>query len=69
MTAPILVTGAPGNVGTPLVNELLGLGARVRVAARNVNAARAELGDAVEVVPFDLGRPEISSGTNVSQSA
>ncbi|MEO5966481.1 MAG: SDR family oxidoreductase [Candidatus Limnocylindrales bacterium] len=59
MTAPILVTGAPGNVGTPLVNELLGLGARVRVAARNVNAARAEVGDAVEVVPFDFERPEM----------
>ena len=58
MTAPVLVTGAPGNVGTPLVLELLRLGARVRVAARDVTAARATLGDALEVVPFDFERPD-----------
>ncbi len=27
MSAPVLVTGAPGNVGTPLVREMLRLGA------------------------------------------
>jgi uncharacterized protein YbjT (DUF2867 family) len=54
MSAPILVTGAPGNAGTPLVRELLGLGADVRAAARNPTAARSALGDAVEVVPFDM---------------
>lgn len=57
MTAPIIVTGAPGNVGTPLVLELLHLGAPVRVAARDVAAARAVFGDAVDVVPFDFERP------------
>ena len=57
MTAPILVTGAPGNVGTPLVRELLRLGAQVRVAARDVTAARTAFGDAVEVVPFDFADP------------
>ena len=58
MTAPVLVTGAPGNVGTPLVEELLRLGARVRVAAWDVAAARTAFGDAVEVVHFDFERPE-----------
>lgn len=57
MIAPILVTGSPGNVGTPLVHELLRLGAAVRVAARNVDAARAAFGESVEVVPFDYTDP------------
>ena len=58
MTAPILVTGAPGNVGTPLVQELLRLGAAVRVAAWDPDLARRDLGGAVEVVPFDFTRAE-----------
>jgi uncharacterized protein YbjT (DUF2867 family) len=57
MTSPILVTGAPGNVGTPLVQELLRLGASVRVAAWDVVIARAAFGSAVEVVPFDFTDP------------
>lgn len=55
--APVLVTGAPGNVGTPLVDELLVLGASVRVAAWDVDAARAAFGDRVEVVHFDFTDP------------
>jgi uncharacterized protein YbjT (DUF2867 family) len=55
--APILVTGAPGNMGTPLVTELLGLGASVRVAAWDVGAARAAFPDAVEIVRFDFADP------------
>jgi uncharacterized protein YbjT (DUF2867 family) len=58
LTAPILVTGAPGNVGTPLVAELLRLGAPVRVAAWDAAAASAAFGDAVEVVHFDFLRPD-----------
>ncbi len=54
---PILVTGAPGNVGTPLVGELLALGARVRVAAWDVDAARAAFGETVEIVRFDFADP------------
>jgi uncharacterized protein YbjT (DUF2867 family) len=54
MSAPILVTGAPGNTGTPLVRELLALGAAVRVAARDPVAARSVFGEAVEVVRFDM---------------
>jgi uncharacterized protein YbjT (DUF2867 family) len=57
LTAPVLVTGAPGNVGTPLVAELLGLGVPVRVAAWDVAVARGAFGDSVEVVPFDFTRP------------
>ena len=55
--APVLVTGVPGNMGTPLVDELLGLGASVRVAARDVDAARAAFGERVEVVHFDFADP------------
>lgn len=57
MTSPILVTGAPGNVGTPLVHELLLLGAPVRVAAWDVAAARTAFGDGVEIVRFDFADP------------
>ena len=58
MNGPVLVTGAPGNVGTPLVAELLALGARVRVAAWDVDIAHRAFGDAVDVVPFDFTLPE-----------
>ena len=57
MIAPILVTGAPGNVWTPLVHELIRLGAAVRVAAWNVHAARAAFGESVEMVPFEYTDP------------
>ena len=57
MTAPILVTGATGNVGAPLVRELLGLGAPVRVAARDPDAAAAALGGGVDAVRFDITDP------------
>ncbi len=50
----VLVTGAPGNVGTPLVEALLDLGARVRVAARDVDSARAVFGDRADIVRFDF---------------
>jgi len=54
---PILVTGASGNMGTPLVEALLDLGAAVRVAARDTDSARAAFGDRVEVVRFDFTDP------------
>ncbi len=54
---PILVTGATGNMGTPLVGRLLELGATVRVAARDVEAARLGFGERVEVVRFDFADP------------
>lgn len=54
MSAPILVTGAPGNVGTPLVDELLRRGVDVRVAAFHTAAARSTLPPDVASVPFDF---------------
>jgi uncharacterized protein YbjT (DUF2867 family) len=57
MSPPVLITGAPGNVGTPLVHELLRLAAPVRVAAWDVGAARAAFGEAVDVVRFDFTDP------------
>ncbi|MCU0466373.1 MAG: SDR family oxidoreductase [Anaerolineae bacterium] len=58
MTSPILVTGAPGNVGTEVVRELLKRGAAVRVAAFDPASAKQVFGDTVEVVGFDFLRPE-----------
>jgi len=57
--APILVTGAPGNVGTPLIAELVKLGASVRVGARDAERARHVIGDLpnVSIVPFDFHDP------------
>lgn len=43
------VTGAPGNVGTPLVRALLARDAQVRVLARRPEQARAAFADAPEV--------------------
>ncbi len=57
----ILVTGAPGNMGTPLVAGLLDLGARIRVAARDVENARAAFGETVEIVRFDFADPSTFS--------
>ena len=54
----VLVTGATGTVGEPLVRELLDVEASVRVATRDPERARDTFGDAPEYVEFDLGRPE-----------
>ena len=53
----ILVTGATGNVGRLVVDELLALGA-TDVRALTNNPAKAALPDGVEVVEGFLGRPE-----------
>ncbi|MGH8880550.1 MAG: SDR family oxidoreductase, partial [Stackebrandtia sp.] len=52
----ILVTGATGNVGRPLVAALLSQGARVRAVTRD--AASAGLPEGVEVVEAECGRPD-----------
>ncbi len=57
MTGAILVTGAPGNVGTAVVGGLKGR-ADVRVAAFDPARAQAELGPGLEYVPFDFLKPE-----------
>lgn len=54
----VLVTGATGTVGEPLVRELLDAEPVVRVATRDPERARNEFGDGPEYVEFDLGRPE-----------
>ena len=53
----ILVTGATGNVGRLVIDELLALGAR-HVRAMTDHPGRAALPADVEVVPGYLGRPE-----------
>lgn len=57
MTEKIFVTGAPGNVGSPLVKKLIELGADFRIGAYDVDAARKQFGDAVEIVKFDFLDP------------
>jgi uncharacterized protein YbjT (DUF2867 family) len=52
----ILVTGATGNVGRLVVDELVARGAAVR--ALTIDPAKAALPPAVEVVTGYLGRPE-----------
>jgi nucleoside-diphosphate-sugar epimerase len=52
VSTPVLVTGAPGNVGTPPVPELARAGTSVRVAAwdpQGAESAFADL-DGIEVV-------------------
>ncbi|GAA3434813.1 NAD(P)H-binding protein [Kutzneria kofuensis] len=52
----ILVTGATGEIGRTVVDELLARGLKVRATTRNPE--RARLPDGVEVVRADLGDPE-----------
>lgn len=53
----ILVTGATGNVGKPLVTQLLAKGALVRILVRDKSKV-AHLSDRVECVVGDLDQPE-----------
>jgi uncharacterized protein YbjT (DUF2867 family) len=53
----ILVTGATGNVGSQIVNQLLTCGQRVRVFTRDA-AKVAPWGDKVQVALGDFTRPE-----------
>lgn len=58
MSDVIGVTGAPGNVGTPLVHNLLAQGERVRVLARRPDAAREVFGEraGLEYAELEFGR-------------
>ncbi|WP_425147887.1 SDR family oxidoreductase [Deinococcus sp.] len=51
----VVVTGAPGNVGTAVVRHLLRRGARVRVVGRHLERIRATFGDAVEAGRLNFG--------------
>lgn len=62
MSSQILLTGAPGNVGTPLAHLLLDGGYPVKVAVRDPASARAALGEGPEYVDFDFERPETYAG-------
>lgn len=63
MTQPILVTGAPGNVGSEVVHQLLAEGHIVRVAAFDTERAYAAFGDSVQIVHFDFLKPETFAQT------
>jgi uncharacterized protein YbjT (DUF2867 family) len=52
----LVVTGATGTIGRPLIDLLAGEGARVRAVTRNPRAAGLPAG--VEVVKGDRSRPE-----------
>jgi uncharacterized protein YbjT (DUF2867 family) len=54
----ILVTGATGTIGRPLVNVLAAAGQQVRALARHTGRPADELPAGVEAVPGDLSRPE-----------
>jgi len=54
--AMILVTGATGTIGRPLVDALVSEGAKVRAISRNPQAANLPAG--VDVVEGDPSRPE-----------
>ncbi len=63
MTASILITGAPGNVGTEVVYELQRQGIPFRIAARKADLARKVLGAHLEILPFDFLKPETYAQT------
>lgn len=54
----ILVVGATGMLGQPVVRRLLADGYQVRALARNVAAARTLLGTQVEIVAGDVLQPD-----------
>ena len=54
----ILATGATGTVGSTVIDALSGSDDRVRVATRDIEAARAELPGVDDYVTFDFAHPE-----------
>lgn len=51
----ILIIGAGGNIGRPLVRRLLEMGERPRLGVRDITKAKEQWGDQVKMVPFDFG--------------
>ncbi len=58
MSNTILVTGATGNVGSQVVQQLITLGITPRVAVRSMNKAESLKKAGAEPVEMDLERPE-----------
>jgi len=54
----VLVTGATGNVGSQVIQELLERGVPVRALVRDPGKASAMLGEGVELAVGDFGDPE-----------
>jgi uncharacterized protein YbjT (DUF2867 family) len=63
MNTRILLTGAPGNVGTEVVHELQRMGVPFRVGAYHVKAAGELLGDNLDITHFDFLNPETYAET------
>ncbi len=62
-TAPVLVTGATGNVGSQVVELLLAAGVPVRAAAASVESVRSRFGDRVQAVVLDFTDPSTWAAT------
>ena len=58
MSNTILVTGATGNVGSQVVEQLIASGVTPRVAVRSINKAESLKKAGSEPVEMDLDRPE-----------
>ena len=58
MEAPILVTGALGNVGIQVVNVLQAAGRKVRAVDRDLTRLTQSFDSSVECVHFDFSKPE-----------
>jgi uncharacterized protein YbjT (DUF2867 family) len=67
MSDGIVVTGATGNVGSAVVEELQNLSIPVRVALRNPDTATGLQGKGVEIVPFDFLNPATFAPTFAGQ--
>ena len=57
MASTILVTGATGNIGLDVFNELSAKDFSPTAAVRNPDKARATLGEKAILVPFDFKNP------------
>jgi uncharacterized protein YbjT (DUF2867 family) len=58
MNSPILITGATGNIGLDVFNQINAAGVPAAAAVRNPDRARAVLGENADLVPFDFKNPE-----------
>ena len=58
MNSRMLITGAPGNVGSEVVRGLQAKGIPFRIGARDTDKARQSLGPTVEITQFDFLKPE-----------